>query len=76
MFGADFERASVEFKLASAVAEFAELMRDSYWAKESSLSDVLSLVKGISQQTESHDVIELMGLIAKAQQYEQQLAER
>jgi hypothetical protein len=66
----------MQFKLAAAAAEFAEILRKSYWAKGSELKDVLALVKEISNKTDSPEVIELMSLISKAQQYEQQLAEK
>ncbi len=74
-FNKEFDNASVEFKLAAAAAEFAEILRKSYWAKGSELNDVLTVVKGISTQTDSPDVIELLSLVSKAQQYEKQLAE-
>ncbi len=66
----------MEFKLAATAAEFAEILRKSHWAKGSELKDVLALVKEISNKTDSPEVIELISLISKAQQYEQQLAEK
>jgi Ca-activated chloride channel family protein len=75
VFNSEFAKASVEFKLAASAAEFAEILRKSYWAKGSKLDDVLALVKEISTQTDSPDVIELLSLVSKAQQYEQ-LAEK
>ncbi len=75
-FRSEFANASAQFKLAAAAAEFAEILRKSYWAKGSELKDVLALVKEISNEMDSPDVIELMSLISKAQQYEQQLAEK
>jgi len=74
-FNKEFDNASVEFKLAAATAEFAEILRKSYWAKGSELKDVLTLVKDISNEIDSPDVIELLSLVSKAQQYEKQLAE-
>lgn len=71
-----FESCSIDFKLAAAAAEFAEILRKSYWAKGSSLGDVLALVKEVSMQSSSPEVIELMGLISKSQQFSAQLAER
>ncbi|MFQ6008550.1 MAG: von Willebrand factor type A domain-containing protein [Candidatus Zixiibacteriota bacterium] len=76
VFHGEFVEASVDFKLAAAAAEFAEILRKSYWAKGSELKDVLALVKDISNEIDSPDVIELMSLVSKAQQYEQQLAEK
>ncbi|MEW5993214.1 MAG: von Willebrand factor type A domain-containing protein [Candidatus Zixiibacteriota bacterium] len=76
VFRRDFRTASLEFKLATAAAEFAEILHKSYWAKDSKLGDVLALVKEIAPGTEDHQVIELMHLVSRAQQYEQQLAEK
>jgi Ca-activated chloride channel family protein len=76
IFAATFTEASAEFKLAAAAAEFAEILRKSYWAKGSHLKDVLALVREISNEIDSPDVIELLSLVSKAQQYEQQLAEK
>ena len=36
----DFEAASSSFQLAAVVAEYAEVLRQSYWAQEGSLSEV------------------------------------
>ncbi len=44
-FQAHFEAASSEFQLTAAVAEYAEILRQSYWAKESRMTDVLALVR-------------------------------
>jgi Ca-activated chloride channel family protein len=44
-FQARFEAASSEFQMAAAVAEYAEILRQSYWAKESRMTDVLTLVR-------------------------------
>ncbi len=70
-----FERTSNEFKLAAAAAEFSEILRRSYWARNSSLADVLRLVKEVNMGSDSPQVIELMSLVSKVLlQYEQQLA--
>ncbi len=66
VFKSSFEAASSEFRLAAAGAEFAEIMRASYWAKGSKLTDVLSVVRGVDQEERNDQVIELMNLIAKA----------
>lgn len=44
-FQARFEAASSEFQMAAAVAEYAEILRQSYWARESRMADVLTLVR-------------------------------
>jgi Ca-activated chloride channel family protein len=71
----EFERTAPEFQLAACAAEFAEILRESYWAKDSRLGDVLAVVSGVYSSTERADVLELMGLISKAEQYQKQLAE-
>ena len=42
-----FEEASSEFQLVAAVAEFAEILRDSFWAKEGSLTTVQQIIDGV-----------------------------
>ncbi len=44
-FAARFEQSSSDFKLATVVAEYAEILRRSYWAKESRMRDVLDLIE-------------------------------
>ena len=39
-FISDFHRASPETRLAASVAEFSEILRNSYWSRGSSLEDV------------------------------------
>jgi Ca-activated chloride channel family protein len=74
VFHDEFSRSTNGFKLAAAAAEFAEILRESYWAKGSDLADVLALVKQITLESESPDVIELLGLVSKSAQYRDQLA--
>lgn len=57
-----------EFKLAACAAEFAEIMRESYWAKNSDLGEVLNLANDVFNQTGDGSVRELISLIAKAKQ--------
>ena len=42
-----FEEASSEFQLVAAVAEFAEILRDSFWAKEGSLAAAQQTIEGV-----------------------------
>jgi len=71
-----FNRCSVDFKLAAAAAEFAEILGKSYWAKESKLSEVRELAKEIFRQNDTPEMIEFMDLITKAQQMEEALAKK
>jgi Ca-activated chloride channel family protein len=75
-FGRRFEQASYEFKLAVAAAEFAEIMRESYWAKDSDLEAVARLVRNIADDREDKDVYELLDLVTRARDIEMRLAER
>lgn len=65
-FASTFEQSSDDFRLAAASAEFAEIMRASYWARDSKLSDVINLVRSIERERRNDQVIELLDLVAKA----------
>ena len=41
----DFQDASPRFRFTTAVAEFAEIMKESFWAKDSNLEDVLMVAE-------------------------------
>jgi Ca-activated chloride channel family protein len=59
-----FEDASPDFQFAAAVAQFAEILRESYWAKDGSLGAVQRTLKGI-----------LPNIQAKTPQHEEQKKE-
>jgi Ca-activated chloride channel homolog len=65
-FSHSFESASTDFRLAAAAAEFAEIMRKSYWAQGSRLNDVLRVVGEVERERSDDQVIELRDLITKA----------
>ena len=65
-----FEESSVEFQLAAAAGEFAEILRGSYWAEGSSLEEVNKVVRNVSARMNNEQVIELMGLVRKAISYQ------
>ena len=69
-----FRNASDDFKLAAASGEFAEILRQSVWARGSSLTDVLALLNEIERDDEQ--IAELKGLIYMAMQHSDILAER
>ncbi len=48
-----YEDASPMFQLVGAVAEFAEILRESYWAKEGSLAAVQETIEGVIHEIES-----------------------
>jgi len=64
-----FENAAPRFQLAACVAEFSEILRDSYWARGSDLDKVADRVEGLGTSTEvgaDKDVVELIALMRKA----------
>ena len=67
-----FEEASPSFQLAATVAEFAEILRGSYWAQQGSLNAVEQALEGIlpftHQRTEQQD--ELITLVREAIRFE------
>jgi Ca-activated chloride channel family protein len=72
LFKSTFEQTSTDFKLAAAAADFAEILRNSYWAKEGKLSAVLDLARQVERERSTAEVIELMDLISKADRFKQQ----
>ncbi|MCP4706723.1 MAG: DUF3520 domain-containing protein [candidate division Zixibacteria bacterium] len=71
-----FGQCSDQFKLAALSAEFAEILKKSYWAKGSQLDDLKFLIKKNFRHTNSHEVIELKQLISRATKFQEQLAEK
>jgi len=65
-FSRTFESASSDLRLAAAAAEFAEILRKSYWAQDGHLSEVLRVVGQVEHERCDDQVIELMDLVAKA----------
>jgi Ca-activated chloride channel family protein len=61
-----FEDSSPQFRLDAAVAEFAEILRRSYWAKESRFSDVLPVARSAARDLRTEVSAELVSLIEKA----------
>jgi len=68
-FNKSFDNSSSEFRLAVTVAEFAEILRKSYWARGATLEPVLERAQRLSREFKGNtDVIELVDLISKAKQ--------
>ena len=61
-----FEDAVAQFRLDAAVAEFAEILRGSYWAKEGRLSDVLSVARSAARGLQEDAANEFVSLVEKA----------
>jgi Ca-activated chloride channel homolog len=63
----DFNSTSTSFRLASCAAQFAEVMRESYYAKGENLDDVLTLAQELSSQMKGDDdVIEFTAMVSRA----------
>lgn len=76
MFSGRFDDGTPQFRLAATAAEFAEILRKSYWAKGSSLAEVLEVAKGVHRDIDSADMIEFLHLIAKADGLQADRAEK
>ncbi|TET35387.1 MAG: DUF3520 domain-containing protein [Planctomycetota bacterium] len=62
-----FAQASTDFRLAAAAAEFAEILRESFWAKDAKLAPVLRLAEWINRETNGRkDVRDFVQLVRKA----------
>ena len=61
-----FAAAPATFRLAAGVAEFAEILRESYWAKDGSLDLVHQTIKDAFREIDSEQIVELMYLANKA----------
>jgi hypothetical protein len=61
-----WDQAPTNLRLAANVAEFAELMRKSYWAKGGSFEPVIEDLRKVIGLTDDTEVLELTNLVAKA----------
>jgi Ca-activated chloride channel family protein len=71
-----FESASDDFRLAAAAAELAEILRGSYWAKGSSLNDVMKIARGIPSTAADGTAVELVEMVRAANSHSDALAKR
>lgn len=76
MFHNQFHSASYDFKLAAVAAEYAEVLRKSYWAKDSNPQNLLNIVAELLGEHQTDELIELIGMIAKSKRFEEQLARK
>ena len=65
----NFEDASPEFQLAATIAEFAEILRESFWAQEGNLEAVSQSIEGIVPQIRNERVGELRHLVNRATRF-------
>ncbi|MGH2542061.1 MAG: vWA domain-containing protein, partial [Ardenticatenaceae bacterium] len=65
----EFEEANPRLQLAAVVAEYAEILRESFWAKESSLTSVAEMAHQVMETLpEDADVAEFVQLVDEAKQ--------
>ena len=65
---ASLEGASARFQMAAVVAEYAEILRESYWAQEGNLADVISEARRIRQLLpEEIDFAEFTDLVVRTE---------
>ncbi len=63
-----FEDASPRFQMAAVVAEYAEVLRESYWAQEGSLEDVANEARRVRELIpQDADVAEFTDLVVRAE---------
>ncbi|MBN1954939.1 MAG: von Willebrand factor type A domain-containing protein [Anaerolineae bacterium] len=66
-FAPTFEEASLRFQMAAVVAEYAEVLRGSYWARGSSLEAVLGQAARLAPHlSDDRDVVEFVALLERA----------
>ena len=64
----EFTEASPRFQLNAAVSEYAEILRESYWAQDSSLEQVGELVRRVNGLSDGDpDVEEFADLVTQAE---------
>ena len=64
----DFLDATATYQLSAVVAEYAELLRNSYWAREGSLSEVSSEAKRLREMlSDDEEVTEFAALTVQAE---------
>jgi Ca-activated chloride channel family protein len=62
-----FRDASIRFQLDAVVAEYAEILRQSYWARDSSLEDVAWEARRVAEYLpRDPDVAEFVSLVERA----------
>ena len=64
-----FETASPEFQLAATVAEFAEILRESFWAKDGNLATVSQSLRNIAPYIHNEQMDELRHLVSRATRF-------
>ena len=64
----DLKQTTSRFRFIAAVAETAELLRESYWARDGSFADVAELLYGLEPQFQSQPQWrEIVEMVTRAQ---------
>jgi Ca-activated chloride channel family protein len=71
-----FYATSTSFRLAAAAAEFAEILKGTYWSRGSSLQAVYNLAQDVYEERPDEEVREFLSLINRAAQLRGTRAER
>ena len=66
VFSTRFDNTTPDFRLAAAAAEFAEILRESYWARDASLADVKIVAQSVSDTRRDPEITEFVDLITRA----------
>ena len=68
---ASFNRTDAHFQWSVVVAEYAEVLRNSYWAKNISLESIQAVAERVGNRlSEDQDVAEFVNLVRQAVQYQ------
>ena len=73
----ELEEASPRFQMAAVVAEYAEILRESYWAQDGSLGAVIEQARRVQQLLpEEIDLAEFADLVVRTERIQAQLTNR
>lgn len=75
-FLSSFSGADADFRLAATAAQFAEILRKSYWAKGEKLADVLATAEEVYHDLRTSESLELLTLVQKACDIDRRLAKK
>ena len=76
LFQKRFRDSSPQLRLAAAAAEFGEILKKTFWAKNSSLTEVYRVVDHVYNDFRTDEVREFLDLIRQTRALKDQLAER
>jgi Ca-activated chloride channel homolog len=74
VFAGSFDQAEPSLRLAACAAQFAEILRKSYWAKGETIDSLLTQTSAIYAESKNSETLDLMGLMNKARKFKTELA--